>query len=230
MPERAAHVAHSGNRSLPVAAPGSVDQAGFRPSLVVIGGHSRNIGKTSLACGIIAATEDQNWTAVKITLFGHGICSADGKPCSCAVDDPDHPFVINEEHDVNGDHDTGRMLAAGARRVLWVRAPQGSLADAIPGLRERLGDDQRVLIESNSIPRLHAPRCLSAVVGLLTARLQGEYGSLARSSRRPCDSRRRSGARIVAAYRSAQQATLSRGGPDYCSDDIVEFVRRSGGV
>ena len=230
MPERAAHVAHSGNRSLPVAAPGSVDQAGFRPSLVVIGGHSRNIGKTSLACGIIAATEDQNWTAVKITLFGHGICSADGKPCSCAVDDPDHPFVINEEHDVNGDHDTGRMLAAGARRVLWVRAPQGSLADAIPGLRERLGDDQRVLIESNSIldymrPDVYLPLLdysqpdFKASTARLLARADAlvTVGEEAAHESWP----------LIGALNKPRFPVAA---PDYCSDDIVEFVRRSGGV
>ena len=47
-------------------------------SLVVVGGHSRNIGETSVAAGLIAALPRYNWTAMKITQHGHGICSAAG--------------------------------------------------------------------------------------------------------------------------------------------------------
>ncbi|HEX4605395.1 MAG TPA: hypothetical protein VH724_15450, partial [Candidatus Angelobacter sp.] len=55
-------------------------------ALVVIGGHSRSVGKTSVVAGLIAALPEFNWTALKITQFGHGICSADGKPCDCATE------------------------------------------------------------------------------------------------------------------------------------------------
>ena len=44
--------------------------------IVVVGGHTRNIGKTSLAAGIVAAFPEMHWTAFKITQFGHGVCSA----------------------------------------------------------------------------------------------------------------------------------------------------------
>ena len=56
-------------------------------SLIVIGGHSRSVGKTSVVAGLIAALPEYNWTAMKITQHGHGICSADGEPCHCATDD-----------------------------------------------------------------------------------------------------------------------------------------------
>ena len=46
-------------------------------AIVVIGGHSRSVGKTSVVAGLIAALPELNWTALKITQFGHGICSAD---------------------------------------------------------------------------------------------------------------------------------------------------------
>jgi hypothetical protein len=39
--------------------------------LVVVGGHSRNIGKTSVICGIIRALPTWNWTAIKITPHVH---------------------------------------------------------------------------------------------------------------------------------------------------------------
>ena len=32
--------------------------------LVVVGGHSRNVGKTSVAAGLIAATRELGWTAL----------------------------------------------------------------------------------------------------------------------------------------------------------------------
>ena len=53
--------------------------------LVVVGGHTRNIGKTSLVAGLITALPELNWTAIKITQYGHGVCSTDGESCECAV-------------------------------------------------------------------------------------------------------------------------------------------------
>ena len=52
-------------------------------AIVVIGGHSRSVGKTSVVAGLISALPELNWTAVKVTQYGHGICSANGKPCDC---------------------------------------------------------------------------------------------------------------------------------------------------
>ena len=46
--------------------------------LVVVGGHSRNIGKTSVVAGLIRKLRDRKWTAVKITQYGHGVCSHHG--------------------------------------------------------------------------------------------------------------------------------------------------------
>ena len=84
-------------------------------SLVVVGGHTRNIGKTSVAAGIIAALPQFHWTAIKITQHGHGICSAAGEPCDCAVE-YDHPYAISEES-APSNSDSGRFLAAGVGRV-----------------------------------------------------------------------------------------------------------------
>ncbi len=39
--------------------------------VVVVGGHSRNVGKTSVICGIIRALPTWNWTAIKITPHEH---------------------------------------------------------------------------------------------------------------------------------------------------------------
>jgi len=130
---------------------------------VVIGGHTRNIGKTSLMSALIREFEPLGWTAVKITQYGHGICSLDGDPCGCAPEE--HPFALTEETDPHGRGDTCRFLAAGARRSLWLRVRQGQLASAIPLLMEAIGPgDGWAMIESNSILEFLQPLLYLAVL------------------------------------------------------------------
>jgi hypothetical protein len=124
-------------------------------ALVVIGGHSRNVGKTSVVAGLISALREFDWTAVKITQYGHGICSANGEACDCATGD--HSWAISEERDRSGESDTSRFLVAGALRVYWARTEQGRLAEAMPSLRARLGDSPNVIIESNSVLKFVRP-------------------------------------------------------------------------
>jgi hypothetical protein len=116
---------------------------------VVVGGNSRNIGKTSVMTGLIRALRSLDWTAVKITQYGHGICSRNGQPCGCKP--KEHPFVLSEENDLHGLADTCRFLAAGARRSLWLRVRQGQLGEAYPLLERAIRDDPFVIIESNSV-------------------------------------------------------------------------------
>ncbi len=119
--------------------------------LVVVGGHSRNIGKTSVTAGLIAALPQWNWTAMKITQHGHGFCDEHGRPCDCALAN-DQPFAIDEETPGNSKNtDSGRFLAAGAKRSYWVRTPAGQLAHALPALREIFAASQNVIAESNSL-------------------------------------------------------------------------------
>jgi hypothetical protein len=130
--------------------------------LVVIGGHSRSVGKTSVAAGLIAATRDRGWTALKLTQYGHGICSSSGEPCGCAVEDPECPYAISRETDPDASSDTARLLRAGAREAYWVRAPMGRLSIVLPELERLLAGREHVLVESNSIlefwqPTLYVP-------------------------------------------------------------------------
>ena len=116
---------------------------------VVIGGHSRNIGKTSVMAQLIRCVRPPVWTAVKITQYGHGACSLNGDPCSC--DPGEHAFVLTEERHPNGRGDTCRFLEAGAGRSLWLRVRQGQLHRALPALHRALRREEWVIIESNSI-------------------------------------------------------------------------------
>ena len=106
-------------------------------AIIVIGGHSRSVGKTSVVAGLISALPEFDWTAVKITQYGHGVCSANGEPCDCAT--ADHSWAISEERDRSGESDTSRFLVAGAAQALWVRTEQGRLAEAMPALRPASG-------------------------------------------------------------------------------------------
>ena len=120
-------------------------------AIVVVGGHSRSVGKTSVVVGLIEHLREMQWTAMKITQFGHGICSAHGEPCDCAVDDEEHTWAVAEERSRSSGTDTARFLAAGAVRALWVRTRQGRLADAMPRLRNEIARGGSLIIESNSI-------------------------------------------------------------------------------
>ena len=124
-------------------------------AIVVIGGHSRSVGKTSVVAGLIAALPAYQWTALKITQYGHGICSANGESCDCATDD--HSWAISEEKDRSGESDTSRFLVAGAERVLWVRTQQGRLAEAMPVLRSKVKGAANMIVESNSVLKFLRP-------------------------------------------------------------------------
>ena len=135
--------------------------------ILVIGGHTRSVGKTSVVAGLIAALPTFHWTALKITQYGHGICSANGAPCDCAT--ADHSFAVSEEKNRSGESDTSRFLVAGADHSWWVRTEQGHLAEAMPRIRKILATTQNAIIESNSILRFMKPDLYLTVLDPQTA-------------------------------------------------------------
>ena len=137
--------------------------------MVVIGGHSRNVGKTSVVAGLIAAMPELRWTAVKITQFGHGVCSVSAEPCDCALNEREHSWSLDEEFDRSGASDTSRFLVSGAAKSLWVRTKQGMLAEAMPSLRAALSGAQNVILESNSVMRFLRPDLYLSVLDFSTA-------------------------------------------------------------
>ncbi len=124
-------------------------------AIIVIGGHSRSVGKTSVVAGIISAMPEMHWTALKITQYGHNVCSANGESCDCATND--HSLAITEERDQTGETDTSRFLVAGADKVYWVRTRVGELAPAIPRIRQIVDSAQNVIFESNSVMKFIRP-------------------------------------------------------------------------
>src|ERR1700735_706321 len=99
-------------------------------AIVVVGGHTRNIGKTSVVAGGIQAFPEMRWTAFKITQFGHGGCSANGEPCDCET--ASHSVAVSEERDGASGPDSARYLAAGAVRWSWGGTGLGWAAGGAP--------------------------------------------------------------------------------------------------
>src|SRR5271157_4562585 len=135
-------------------------------AVIVIGGHSRSVGKTSVVAGLIAALPEFHWTAVKITQYGHGFCSANGELCDCATDD--HSWALTEERDRSGESDSSRLLVSGAVRSLWLRTRQGMLAEAMPRLRQELSSAENAILESNSVMRFLRPDLYITVLDAAT--------------------------------------------------------------
>jgi hypothetical protein len=136
-------------------------------AIVVIGGHSRSVGKTSVAAAIIARLPEMHWTAFKITQFGHGFCTANGEPCDCQTDE--HTVAVSEERDPATGTDSARYLAAGALRGFWVRTRIGNLAAAMPRLRKEFAAAENVIVESNSIMGFLRPDLYLSVLDHATA-------------------------------------------------------------
>ncbi len=138
--------------------------------LIVVGGHTRSIGKTQLVCDLIAALPETKFVAGKITQYGHGVCAQNGEHCGCAPEE--HSSAFNWEADAASGTDSSRFLAAGAVRSFWLRTKQGYLAEGLPLLREALAAlpdtaeaaPANVLIESNSLLQFLKPALYVAVL------------------------------------------------------------------
>jgi hypothetical protein len=150
--------------------PQSDKNLSVRWRMIVVGGHTRSIGKTQLVCDVLSAFPRANWIAGKITQYGHGVCAQNGENCDCAPDE--HVCAINWETQADTGTDSSRFLAAGARRSFWLRTKQGFLAEGLPLLRTALlethldanGDLPPLIMESNSLLQFLKPSLYFAVV------------------------------------------------------------------
>ena len=138
--------------------------------VIVIGGHTRSIGKTQLVCDVIAAFPEANWIAGKITQYGHGVCAQNGENCPCAP--TEHACALDWERQSDSGTDSARFLGAGARRSFWLRTKQGYLAEGLPLLRAAVKEAQTasygelptLILESNSLLQFLKPSLYFAVL------------------------------------------------------------------
>ena len=195
-------------------------------AVVVVGGHSRNIGKTSVVAGLIAALPELGWTALKITQYGHGFCTADGAACDCQTDD--HTLAVSAERpDGDPSTDSGRYLRAGAERSLWVRTRVGMLAAAMPRVRRGLHGSRNAILESNSVMQFLQPDLYLSVLDAGTAdfkdsaRLFLPRADALISVDRPLQPHWQG----VSAKLLAGKPRFEVSGQRFLSDELVQFVR-----
>jgi len=115
-------------------------------AIIVVGGGGRGAGKTALICGLIRALPESRWTVVKVTMHAHG-----------------HSEPVFEETVAGEQNDTGRYLAAGARRALLVTAHEGGLEAIARKICEDHAQQSHAIFESNSVLRYVRPDLCLAV-------------------------------------------------------------------
>lgn len=114
-------------------------------AIIVVGGHARNVGKTSVVAGLISAFPQYSWTAIKISSHRHS---------ELLDKDADEIF---EEKDRGGSSDTSRFLAAGASRSLWARMSEDNTESTLQKLIPIIQTDPFVIVESNYILKFLRP-------------------------------------------------------------------------
>src|SRR2546422_10349523 len=196
-------------------------------SIIVIGGHSRSVGKTSVVAGLISGLPDFRWTALKITQYGHGICSANGEACDCAT--ADHAWAVSEETNHSGESDTSRFLIAGAEHAWWVRTEQGRLAEAMPRVRQVLSGTQNAIIESNSVLRFLKPDLYLTVLDPETADFKTSAQIfLDRADAvllHPADNSKDPAWARVSLKPVANRPIFAIRPPQYVTPEVIQFVR-----
>jgi len=138
-------------------------------AIVVVGGSTKDIGKTALVCAIISAFRDCDWTAVKITAHDY---------ISDTLDHAVSASAILEETTAGRETDTSRYLAAGACRALLVTRTGAQVP--IEDIQRAVGADRNVIYESNRIVDAIRPDVCLALVGGETTEMKASFLHLLR--------------------------------------------------
>lgn len=113
-------------------------RCGLPGRLVVVGGHTRGVGKTALVEQLLRGWSGRLVAAVKISAHRH------------APEDCPSP-VIEEAFDALPANQTGRYLAAGADRAWLCRCPADRMPDAARFVQALKWGGWDVVVESNRI-------------------------------------------------------------------------------
>jgi molybdopterin-guanine dinucleotide biosynthesis protein A len=127
--------------------------------MLMIGSAGANVGKTELACTLIKKFgKTSDITGIKVTTIRakDGQCPRGGLGCGvCSSLDGD--FCITEETGSKSKKDTVRLLAAGAKRVFWMRVLKKRLKEGLTALLDTIEPDAISICESNSLRQVVEP-------------------------------------------------------------------------
>jgi hypothetical protein len=118
------------------------------PNLIIIGGSSRNVGKTTLALRLIEKYAlSERITGLKVTSIRPGEETHHG-----SHETPDlHNFRIIEETKNSSSKDTARMLSAGADKVYYIETPDNKIHEAIKMFLATKDTGGPIVCESRSL-------------------------------------------------------------------------------
>jgi hypothetical protein len=144
-------------------------------AIVVVGGGTKDIGKTALVCAVISELSEFGWTAVKIT--GH---SYEPRPFLSRQGSEESAPTVWEETVAGQETDTARYLAAGARRALLVTRSGSEIP--IDEIRAALKGDRNVIFESNRIIDAIVPDVCIALVSVDSKEMKPSFLRLMRKA------------------------------------------------
>ncbi len=124
------------------------------PNLIIIGGSSRNVGKTTLALKLIEKyCANEKIIGLKVTSIKPGEETFHGSHESFNL----QQYSIIEETVIDGRKDTSRMLLAGAEKVFYIETPDHLLGEAMSEFLLKVGADSPIICESRSLRKVVKP-------------------------------------------------------------------------
>ncbi len=122
--------------------------------LLLIGGASRNVGKTTLTCKIINHfSKNHSIVALKIKTIYEGDQFFHGKERNPLNEN----YKLSEDFDQIGNEDTSKMLKAGAIRAFKLKTKSLFLEQAFDDFTKQIGNNFLIVCESNSLRKILEP-------------------------------------------------------------------------
>jgi len=137
------------------------------PGMLMVGARCKSDGKTAFMRTLIERIGAQREiVGVKVTTVDSFNTSHHPEVSgSEPADSPMGPWYITEEKDPHSNTDTGKMLAAGAKRVLWLLALKSHLDQGAKALLETLGEKGVSICESNRARSVIEPGAFVMIEG-----------------------------------------------------------------
>jgi len=124
------------------------------PNMVLIGGNSRNSGKTSMVCSIIAQlSAKHDVIGLKVTR----IRPDEGEFHGNHNENISSGFSVYSEENFQSHKDTSQMLRAGAKQVFYIRTADSFAEQAIIQFLSSYTNNQVIVCESRSLRNIIEP-------------------------------------------------------------------------
>ncbi len=137
------------------------------PGMLMVGARCKSDGKTAFTRTLIERFGSQHdIVGVKVTTVDsfntshHPEVAGSERSIECMG-----PFYITEEKEAQSNTDTGQMLAAGAKKVLWLLALKSHLEEGVRALLDILGEGTVSVCESNRARTVMAPDVFIMIKG-----------------------------------------------------------------